>query len=126
MRKDRRSGDNPPERCLGTAAGGSVGGRHLVIVSIGGASGAVDRAAPSRNGANPGRTVEPPKHTSHPAQYRRTLTMRKTVSIALMLLTLMSAASLLGACHATATAGAGEDISATGDAITHSADQQTP
>jgi predicted small secreted protein len=52
------------------------------------------------------------------------MTMRKTISIALTLLTLVAAAPLLGACHT--TAGAGQDISATGHAITHSADKNTP
>jgi predicted small secreted protein len=50
--------------------------------------------------------------------------MRKTFSIALTLLTLIGAAPLLGACHA--TAGAGEDISATGNALTNSAEKHTP
>ena len=50
--------------------------------------------------------------------------MRKILSIALTLLALIGAAPLLGACHA--TAGAGEDISATGRAMTHSADRNTP
>ncbi|MFI4981713.1 MAG: entericidin A/B family lipoprotein [Nevskiales bacterium] len=50
--------------------------------------------------------------------------MRKILSIALTLLALIGAAPLLGACHT--TAGAGEDISATGHAITHSAEKNTP
>jgi predicted small secreted protein len=50
--------------------------------------------------------------------------MRKYLSIALTLLALIGAAPLLGACHT--TAGAGEDISATGHALTHSADKETP
>ncbi len=50
--------------------------------------------------------------------------MRKTLSITLTLLMLLAAAPLLGACHT--TAGAGEDISATGHAITNSADRNTP
>lgn len=37
---------------------------------------------------------------------------------------LFTAASVLGACHT--TAGAGEDISQTGQAIKHSAQQNTP
>ncbi len=50
--------------------------------------------------------------------------MNKTISIALTLLLLIGAAPLLGACHT--TAGAGEDISATGNALTNSAEKHTP
>jgi len=50
--------------------------------------------------------------------------MRKTFSLALALLALIGVAPLLGACHT--TAGAGRDISATGHAITGSADKHTP
>ena len=50
--------------------------------------------------------------------------MRTKLSVVLTLFILMGAAPLLGACHT--TAGAGEDISATGHAITHSADKNTP
>jgi predicted small secreted protein len=50
--------------------------------------------------------------------------MRKKFSIALTILALIGAAPLLGACHT--TAGAGEDISATGHAITHDANKATP
>ena len=50
--------------------------------------------------------------------------MCTTLSIALALFVLIGAAPLLGACHA--TAGAGEDLSATGHALTHSADKNTP
>jgi predicted small secreted protein len=50
--------------------------------------------------------------------------MRKNLSIALTLLVLFGAAPLLGACHT--TAGAGEDISATGHVLTHSAQKNTP
>jgi predicted small secreted protein len=50
--------------------------------------------------------------------------MSKHFSIALALLLLLGAAPLLGACHT--TAGAGEDLSATGHAITHSAEKNTP
>jgi predicted small secreted protein len=49
--------------------------------------------------------------------------MRATPAIALTLLVLI-AAPLLSACHT--TAGAGEDVSATGHAITHSAEKNTP
>lgn len=47
--------------------------------------------------------------------------MRKNLSIALTLLALIGIAPLLGACNT--TAGAGEDISAGGHAITHAADK---
>ncbi len=50
--------------------------------------------------------------------------MRTNLSIALTLLVLLAAAPLLGACHATARAGA--DISATGHVITHTAEKATP
>lgn len=50
--------------------------------------------------------------------------MRKNLSIALALLALIGLAPLLGACHT--TAGAGQDISATGHAITGAADKNTP
>jgi len=44
--------------------------------------------------------------------------------LALVFLTLLTAAPVLGACHA--TAGAGEDISRAGDAIERSAEKHTP
>lgn len=50
--------------------------------------------------------------------------MRKILSASLALLLLAGVAPLLGACHT--TAGAGQDISATGHAITGSADRATP
>jgi predicted small secreted protein len=50
--------------------------------------------------------------------------MHAKILIALSVLVLLGAAPLLSACHT--TAGAGEDISATGQAITHSADKHTP
>ncbi len=50
--------------------------------------------------------------------------MRKNLSIALTLLVLLGAAPLVSACHT--TAGAGQDISATGHAITGSAKKNTP
>ena len=49
--------------------------------------------------------------------------MRTKFSLAVTLLALLIGAPLLGACHT--TAGAGEDLSATGHAITHSANQHT-
>jgi len=50
--------------------------------------------------------------------------MHKSFTIALTLLVMIGAASLLSACHT--TAGAGRDISATGHAITGSAKKNTP
>lgn len=50
--------------------------------------------------------------------------MRKNLSIALALLMLLAAAPLLGACHT--TAGAGQDLSNAGHAITNSADKHAP
>jgi predicted small secreted protein len=50
--------------------------------------------------------------------------MRKNFSITLTLLALLSAAPLLGACQT--TAGAGEDISSGGRALTNSAEKLAP
>jgi predicted small secreted protein len=50
--------------------------------------------------------------------------MRKNLSIALTLLSLIGIAPMLGACHT--AAGAGEDLSAGGHAITNSAEKHTP
>lgn len=50
--------------------------------------------------------------------------MTKQLSIILALLVLAAAMPLLAACHT--TAGAGKDISASGRAITHSAQKHTP
>jgi predicted small secreted protein len=50
--------------------------------------------------------------------------MRANISAALALLALLAAAPLLGACHP--TAGVGKDLSATGHAVTNSADKSTP
>jgi len=50
--------------------------------------------------------------------------MRPTLSLALTLLALLAAAPLLGACHT--TAGMGQDLSATGHAVTNDADKNTP
>ena len=47
--------------------------------------------------------------------------MNKKLSIALTLLALIGVAPVLGACHT--TAGAGQDLSAGGHAITHEADK---
>jgi predicted small secreted protein len=55
---------------------------------------------------------------------RRFITMRTNLSIGLTLLVLLAAAPLLGACHT--SAGAGQDISATGHAITNTAVKATP
>ncbi len=49
--------------------------------------------------------------------------MRKTLSISLTFLMLIAAAPLLGACHT--MAGAGQDISNTGSALTNSANKHT-
>ena len=54
----------------------------------------------------------------------RIICMRTKLSLAITLLALLLGAPLLGACHT--TAGAGEDLSATGHAITHSDTQSTP
>ena len=50
--------------------------------------------------------------------------MRKNLSIALAFLMLIAAAPLLGACHT--TAGAGQDLSDAGHAMTNSADKHAP
>jgi predicted small secreted protein len=50
--------------------------------------------------------------------------MRRKISLSLALLLLLAVAPVLGACNT--TAGAGEDISATGHALTGAADRATP
>ncbi|MDR3440277.1 entericidin A/B family lipoprotein [Telmatospirillum sp.] len=50
--------------------------------------------------------------------------MRKNFSLVLALLLLIAAVPLLGACHT--TAGAGEDLSSAGRAMTNSADKHAP
>ncbi len=50
--------------------------------------------------------------------------MNKTLSLALTLVILLGAAPLLSACHT--TAGAGQDLTATGQAVTQSAKKNTP
>lgn len=50
--------------------------------------------------------------------------MSKNLSVTLALLALIGLAPLLSACHT--TAGAGQDISATGHALTKSAKANTP
>lgn len=50
--------------------------------------------------------------------------MRKNLSIALTLLALIGIAPMLGACQA--TAGAGKDLSAGGQALTNSAEKHAP
>lgn len=50
--------------------------------------------------------------------------MHKNASIALAALLLLATAPMLGACNT--TAGAGQDLSATGHAITNSAEQHKP
>jgi predicted small secreted protein len=50
--------------------------------------------------------------------------MRNNISLVLTLVALAGLAPMLGACHT--TAGAGQDISAGGRAITNSADKHTP
>ena len=50
--------------------------------------------------------------------------MRKNTSIVLALLALIGLAPMLGACHT--TAGAGEDLSAGGRAVTNSAEKHAP
>jgi len=55
---------------------------------------------------------------------KRDCGMCKKLIAAMTLLSLVAAAPLLSACHT--TAGAGQDISATGKAIEKSADKHTP
>lgn len=50
--------------------------------------------------------------------------MRKNKSIAIALLLLIASAPILGACNT--TAGAGQDLSATGHAVTNSAEKLKP
>jgi predicted small secreted protein len=55
---------------------------------------------------------------------KRITIMRKNFSIALTFLMLVGSTALLGACQT--TAGAGEDISAGGKALTNSAEKHAP
>jgi len=50
--------------------------------------------------------------------------MRTKLSLAVTVIALLAAAPLLAACHT--TAGAGQDISATGHALTNGAQKATP
>jgi len=50
--------------------------------------------------------------------------MRKNLSAILGFLVLLAAVPLLGACHT--TAGVGQDVSATGNAVTSAAKKATP
>lgn len=54
----------------------------------------------------------------------RNIAMRKSFSIVLTLMALFGAVPMLGACHT--TAGAGQDISATGHVLTNSAQKNAP
>jgi entericidin B len=56
--------------------------------------------------------------------FARTITMNMKFPVAVALLLLVAAAPLLGACQT--TAGAGEDISAGGHALTNSAEKHAP
>ena len=106
---------NPPGRSCHDGAESTMIGRRYGI-------GTVNPGRRLRTGARPD-SCGTPKATP-PASSRRTITMRKTLSLLLTLLLLISAVPLLGACHT--TAGAGEDISATGHAITNDAERHTP
>jgi len=67
-----------------------------------------------------------PDHSTMPpetAQSKVNIMSKRTI-FALTLLALLGAMPLLGACHA--TAGAGEDISKTGQAIERSANKNAP
>jgi predicted small secreted protein len=55
---------------------------------------------------------------------RKDSNMQRTLIIGLTMLSLVAAAPLLSACHT--TAGAGQDISATGQAIDKAAKKSTP
>ena len=50
--------------------------------------------------------------------------MRKNISVVLTFLLLVAAMPLLAACHT--TAGVGQDVAATGDAVTSAAKKATP
>jgi predicted small secreted protein len=55
---------------------------------------------------------------------KETYNMRKNISLALALLSLIGLAPMLGACHT--TAGVGQDLSAGGHAVTNSAEKHSP
>jgi predicted small secreted protein len=62
--------------------------------------------------------------THFPAQNGKKIIMQKKIALGLTMLALVAAAPLLSACHT--TAGAGQDISATGQAIDKAAVKATP
>jgi len=77
----------------------------------------------SRRGQNSGGRQPSGLHTIR-SSTSRIIIMRTNLAIALTFLALLAAAPLLAACHT--TAGAGQDISATGHVLTHSAEKATP
>jgi len=62
--------------------------------------------------------------TAYISQHGKKLTMHRKIALGLTMLALVAAAPLLSACHT--TAGAGQDISATGQAIDKAAVKATP
>jgi predicted small secreted protein len=64
------------------------------------------------------------RHSFQHRTHAKDFIMRKNISLALTLLALLGLAPLLGACHT--TAGAGQDLSAGGHAITNSAEKHAP
>ena len=62
--------------------------------------------------------------TDRETQTRGNIMCKRTTILTLTLIALLGAGPLLGACHA--TAGAGKDISKTGQAIEHEAIEHTP
>lgn len=74
--------------------------------------------------ATPAEPQNPPGAKRMGIRHKKEFVMYKTLIVGLTVLMLAASAPLLSACHT--TAGAGEDISATGHAITNSADKHTP
>jgi predicted small secreted protein len=129
MRRNRRKRNKPTGVPTCTAIERPAAGRQHFGRPIGGAIRAAGGAADSRNAVGPWRLAahrsRPDDQVSRLTQRRIiTMAMRNTASIALTLLALLATAPLLGACQT--TAGAGEDISATGHAITNSAEKHAP
>jgi predicted small secreted protein len=85
-----------------------------------------DSGTARRNPGHAGSShvASPESNFSRFKERTRNIIMRKNLSIALALLALVGIAPMLGACHT--TAGAGEDLSAGGHAITNSAEKHTP
>jgi predicted small secreted protein len=108
----------------GTGVTACAGGNPFTGAAIGGVGDTATGPDDVDPGAVRSETDTRPSDVDQADQHGRTTTMRKTFSITLTLLMLIGAVPLLGACHT--MAGAGQDISSTGNALTNSADKHSP